>query len=344
MAIQSLIFHRITRWEEDQPAKLTLREEICNVTADHEALFSQCKKLFQFRAGKLFGRFDEDYSKAPFQNWLKEQQNGKISFPRLSSLYANQLKELIDKTNESYDGYICCILEDRADGARFYIFMLETSSGMQLDRDLELDTVDYLNTSKLDLALRIELSDWISEDAEAPYLSLIKSRTRAKIGEAFSLSTGFKSSVDTAKETEALMEMLAGYTKDSAPKDAALVRQKAYDFCVEQQQLGEAVPINELSGYLDENQPTRFAQYASEQSDMNPDKHIRPDTRKLKHLVRLSGKGNGLSLSFSSDLMQQTILFDEKSDTLTITAIPKSLKKQIIEHLKEAQENNDGHA
>ena len=60
----------------------------------------------------------------------------------------------------------------------------------------------------------------------------------------------------------------------------------------------------------------------------------------LKHLVRISGKGNGLSLSFSSDLMQQTILFDEQSDTLTITAIPKSLKKQIMEHLNSAKKDN----
>jgi len=338
MAIQSLIIHRLRRWQDDQPSELKLRDEECTVGADYEALFSQCKKLFQFRAGKLFGRFDEDYSQAPLQTWLKEQQDNKISFSRLSTLYANQLKELVDKTGETYEGYITCILEDRADGPRFYIFMLETSSGLLIDNQLQLDTVDPLNTSKLDLALRIELTDWMSEDDSAPYLSLIKSRTRAKIGEAFSQSIGFKSSVDTAKETETLMEMLAGYTKETEPKEAAAVRQKAYEFCVEQQQLGEAVPINELSGYLDENQPTRFAQFASEQAHIAPEHQIRPDTRKLKHLVRLSGKGNGLSLSFSSDLIQQTILFDEKSDTLTITSIPKSLKKQILEHLKD-----DGH-
>ncbi len=338
MAIEALVFHRIQRWQEDQPAELILSEKAATITADHEALFSQLKKLFQFRAGKFFGHFSEDYSNAPFQTWLREQQDQKIAFEKLATLFAQQFKELVDKTSELFDAYITLVKEDRADGPRIYIFMLETSSGLLLDKQISLDTVDYLNTSKLDMALRIELSDWLNTDENTPYLSMIRGRNKAKIGEAFTQSIGFQSSIDTAKETETLMAVLAGYTKQNEPKEAAQIRQKAYDFCVEQQQLGEAVPLNELSGYLDENEPTRFAQYAEQQGEVEVRKELRPDTRKLKHLVRISGKGNGLSLSFSSDLIQQTILFDEQSDTLTITSIPKSLKKQILEHLKDAKE------
>lgn len=339
MAIQSLIFHRIERWNEEQASELKLSDNAVHVTADHEALFSQLKKLFQFRAGKFHGKFDENYSDAPFQNWLVEHLDEKISFEKLAMLFANQFKELVDKTSEAFDSYITLLLEDRADGPRCYIFMLETSSGLKLDSSIDLDTVDYINTSKLDLALRIDIDDWRTGESDSPYLCMVRGRNNAKIGEAFTQACGFKSSIDTAKETETLMEMLAGYTKETEPKQAAEIRKKAFDFCVEQQQMGEDVPLNELSGYLDENQPTRFADFAEQHAQVDSTSSLRPDTRKLKHLVRLSGKGNGLSLSFSSDLMQQTILFDEQSDTLTITAIPKTLKKQIMEHLKENNES-----
>ena len=338
MAIQSIIFHRIERFAEDQPAKLILREASCESTADHEALFSQLKKIFQFKAGKLFGQFDLEQSDRAFEAWIGEYLNGKIPFDRLSLLYADKLKEYVDKTSESFANYLCCIHEDRADGQRLYLFLLETSSGMLIDSNLQLDTVEHLNSSRLDLAVRIELENWNDrqEDSE-PLMVLVKSRTAGKLGEAFAQSLCFKSNIDTAKETETLIDVLAHYTKESDPKEGAALRQKAYDFCVEQQQQGEAVPLSELSGYLDENEPTRFTQFASEHAELDEAQTLHPDTRKLKHLVRLSGKGNGLSLSFSSDLMQQTILFDEKQETLTITAIPKSLKKQIMEHLQEAQ-------
>ena len=335
MAIKSLVFNRIQRWQEEQPSELKLNDSSSVVTADHEVLFSQLKKLFQFKAGKFHGHFDDDIGNAPLQSWLAEHLDGKIPFERLSQLYSEKLKDLVDKTSETFDAYIMCVLEDRADGPRVYIFMLETSSGLQIDNALSLDTIDHLNLSKLDLAVRVELDEWHNTEGNPPYLCMVKGRNKAKIGEAFSQSVGFKNSVDTAKETETLMDILANYTKQNEPKEAAQIKQKAYDFCVEQQQLGEAVPLNELSGYLNENEPTHFSEYAEEKAQIPAEKSLRPDTRKLKHLVRISGKGNGLSLSFSSDLMQQTILFDEDNDTLTITSIPKSLKNQILEHLKD---------
>jgi nucleoid-associated protein len=336
MAIRSIIFHNITRWQEDQPAQLKLAESSAALTADHEGLFSQLKKNFQFKAGKFFGQFDPDFSNAPFQNWLKEHYQQKISFEKLSTLFVEQFKDLIDKTSEAFDATLALIYEDRADGARFYIFALESSPGLTIDSHLQLDTTEYLNPGKLDLAIRIDLDEaWNSETSE-PYLCLVKSRSKAKIGEAFTQACSFKSVVDCAKETETLMEVLSGYAKQMPAKDAASLHQKAYEFCVEQQQSGEAVPLRALSSYVDEQEPERFSEFARQHAQLDSQQTLRPDTRKLKHLVRISGKGNGLSLSFSSDLMQQTILFDEKSDTLTITAIPKSLKKQILEHLKSA--------
>lgn len=337
MAIESIIFHRIERYQEDQPAHLTLCDEPIKPTADHEGLFSQLKKLFQFKAGKLFGDFDAESSDKAFEAWLRDYQEGKIPFERFSLLYVDKLKSLIDQTNEVFDNYLCCIHESRADGPRLYLFLINTQSGLRINPQLSLDTVDYLSSSRLDLAVRIELDDDLDGD-EQQRMVLAKARSTGKLGEAFTQSIGFKSHIDTQKETETLMDVLTHYTQSSDPQESAQLRQKTYDFCVEQQQIGEAVPLAELSGYLDENEPTRFAQFAAEHANLNDQAQLHPDTRKLKHLVRFSGKGNGLSLSFSSDLIQQSILYDDKQDTLTITAIPKTLKKQLLEHLKDQEE------
>lgn len=333
MAIRSVIFHKLTRWQEDAPAEITYHDGEVSLTADHEGLFSQLKKNFQFKAGKLFGQFDPEIGTSPFQSWLKEYQTQKISFQKLSTLFIDHFKELVDKTSETLDTTIALIHEDRADGERFYIFALESVAGLAFDSRMALDTIEYLSPSKLDLALRVELETAWSEDTE-PYLCMVKARSSGKIGEAFLQACSFKNIVDCAKETETLMEVLSGYAKQAPKEEAAQIHQKAYDFCVEQQQLGEAVPLKALSNYVNDKEPEEFASYAEQFAQLDSEQNLRPDTRKLKHLVRISGKGNGLSLSFSSDLMQQTILFDEQSDTLTITAIPKSLKKQIMEHLK----------
>jgi nucleoid-associated protein len=340
MAIRSIIFHKLTRLQEDAPSEITLFRGDTQLTADHEGLFSQLKKNFQFKSGKLFGQFDPDIGSSPFQSLLKEYNTQKISFEKLSVHFIENLKELIDKTSEVIDTTIALIHEERADGERFYIFALESVPGLTINSHLELDTIEYLSPSKLDLAIRIELESAWLKDNDEPFLCLVKARSSGKAGEAFMQACSFKSIIDCAKETETLMEVLSGYVKQAPQDDAAQVHQKAYEFCVEQQQLGEAVPLKALSNYVNDKEPEQFAEYAQQHAQLNIDQNLRPDTRKLKHLVRISGKGNGLSLSFSSDLMQQTILFDEQSDTLTITAIPKSLKKQIMEHLKSSKSEN----
>lgn len=337
MSIEALIFHRLQRWDEEQPARLQLADALATPTADHQALFTQLKKLFQFKAGKLYGRFNEDSSTSPFMPWLKDHLAGRIDFVKLSTLFAEEFKALIDKCSETFEASLLLLKEDRVDGARLYIFAVHSESGLTLNSRLEMDTVDYLSQSRLDFALRIDLADWQEASADTPYLCLLRSRSPVKIGEAFTQVCAFQNSVDTNKETEALMDILARYTHQDEPKQANLVRKKAYDFCVEQQKLGEAVPWDELSGHLDENEPTRFAQFAAQDAQLPTSRPIRPDARKLKHLVRFSGKGHGLSLSFSSDLIQQSVLYDEKTDTLTITSIPKTLKEQLKQHLMDAE-------
>ncbi len=177
--------------------------------------------------------------------------------------------------------------------------------------------------------LALPLGDSPTED----YLVLAMSRTAAKNGDIFSKMLGYQNSIDTEKETETLLETLEKYTKKIEGKEAAQCRKKAYDFCVEQQQIGEPVQIEQLSNYIDENEPQRFASFAREEQSINSEAEFRPDNRKLKHLVRFTGKGNGMSLSFSSDLIQSSVHYNPANDTLTITEIPKSLKAQLAKFI-----------
>ena len=333
MAIKSLVIHRITRWQDDQPAELKLRDELLTVTADYESLLSQEKKLFNGKPGKKYGRFSDDVGESPFPSWLTETLNDKMSFLSFSQKVTETFKQHLDEQPITLDGYLMFVLDSRADGDVFYLLFLETASGMELSGSLELETVDYLNTSKLDMAARIELSDWQGDTPTEDYFVLAISRSAAKTGDVFSKTLGYQNSIDTEKETETLLETLEKYTNKVESKDATQYRKKAYDFCVEQQQIGEPVQIEQLSNYLDENEPQRFASFAREEKAINSETEFRPDNRKLKHLVRFAGKGNGMSLSFSSDLIQSSVHYNPSNDTLTITEIPKSLKAQLAKFI-----------
>ncbi|MCP5162962.1 MAG: nucleoid-associated protein [Hahellaceae bacterium] len=339
MAIKSLIINKVSRWQDDQPATLTLRDTPLESNADYEALLSQEKKLFNAKPGKKYGRFSDEVADYPFSRWLSESLENKMSFTRCCEEFTGLFKQLLDASQVSTEGYLMFAEDTRADGDAFYIFWLENDSGMQLSRTLELDMCDYLNTSRLEIASRIELEDWRGEHPTDNYLTLLVSRNQSELGEVFSRCLGFQSSVDTEKETQTLLETLEQFASTVEPKSASQMYKKAYDFCAEQSARGEAVQIKELSGFLDEQEPARFANFVTQEKAMSESAEFFADHRKIKQLIRFAGKGKGLSLSFNSDLIQNAIHYDPDKDVLTITDIPKGLKQQLMRFIKSSDEN-----
>ena len=120
------------------------------------------------------------------------------------------------------------------------------------------------------------------------------------------------------------LDAVEAFAKSSEPEKAGEVRAKAYEFCKDQHALGEPVAIEALSNYLDESQPERFKEFASKNSEMPETGVLHPDHRKVKKLVRIAGSGGGMSVSFSSDLVNQAVYYDRDKDALTITRLPKA--------------------
>jgi nucleoid-associated protein len=59
------------------------------------------------------------------------------------------------------------------------------------------------------------------------------------------------------------------------------------------------------------------------------EKEIFVEKAALKKLTRLSGSSRALTLSFDSELLGESVVFDADSGTLVIKELPKSLLKQL---------------
>src|SRR5690606_27955240 len=92
MALQHLIFHRIEKWQDDGEVTLLARPESHNIGADTESLYNALRKTFNSKAGKGYGRFQDDYANFPASRWLQEFLDEKISFARFTQLLMEHLK------------------------------------------------------------------------------------------------------------------------------------------------------------------------------------------------------------------------------------------------------------
>ncbi len=340
MAIQDLRVLFVSHLQLGQAATTRLGEPLASPGGDYEGLFKQYKRLFNSKPGKFYGRFSEDTGTSPFSAWLRDHLDGRQSFASFSERLLGQWEELVTQRDLEFAGPIMLVHETLADSEVVYLFLLETDSAMLLDNQLGLDATEVLSTSRLDLAARIELDDWRSEAAATNYLTLVRARGTGDLGLAFSDLVGFQSSVDVEQETRTFLDAVEAFARQSEPEDAQKVRTRAYDFCKQQHDLGEPVPIDALSGFLDEQEPTRFKSFVNEAQVMPEDAVLHPDHRKVKKLVRISGAGNGISLSFSSDLVNQAVYYDREKDAITITKLPKALKLQLQQYLERGKEES----
>jgi nucleoid-associated protein len=235
-------------------------------------------------------------------------------------------------------GQLVVVHEALADSDVVYVMILETDGALRFDGNQTLDTTDVLSTSRLNLAMRVELDDWLGDNAAENYLTLVHARGTGEPGELFIRLCGFTNQIDVEKETLTFLDAVEAFAKSSEPEKAGEVRTRAYEFCKEQHALGEPVAIEALSGYLDEDQPERFKEFANKSTEMPESGVLHPDHRKVKKLVRIAGSGGGMSVSFSSDLVNQAIYYDRDKDALTITRLPKALREQLERYLENRED------
>ncbi len=338
MAIKHLRTAFASQYQPGQPARLQAGESLQEPGGDYEMLHKQMKRLFNSKPGKKYGRFSEDIGENPFSAWLKDYVEEKQSFSSLTDRLFGQWQELLNGSQEEFSGHLMLVHEALADGEVAYLLILESDSATRFDSNQVLDTTEVLSLSRLNLAVRIELDDWLSNNAGENYLTLVHGRGTGESGELFIKLCGFTNHVDVEKETVTFLDAVEAFAKASEPEEAGKVRTRAYEFCKEQHALGEPVEIGALSGYLDESQPERFRKFASQAAELPESGVLHPDHRKVKKLVRIAGSGGGMSVSFSSDLVNQAVYYDRDKDALTITRLPKALREQLQRYLEDREE------
>ena len=112
------------------------------------------------------------------------------------------------------------------------------------------------------------------------------------------------------------------------------MKKQVFEYCKGQINSGEEIALTELSDTLPTLNQQPFVAFTQEQN-YGLEESIPPVRTALKSLTKFSGSGKGITISFDAELLNQRILWDETSDTLTIKGLPPNLRDQLQRRLKE---------
>ncbi|MAM55885.1 MAG: nucleoid-associated protein YejK [Salinicola sp.] len=338
MPILQTCAHRIDKQGDEHPATLTGGEAMRD-TATAESLLAAFNSSFHGKP-KAWGHFvdgtseetndtnGETASASRFAYELERYRSGEINFTDFTRQTTESLAPLID-AHLSIGGHWWFVHSRQGEAETLTLTLLHQRDGYGFDHDLNVVPVQQLNLGQLMLAARIDLTQWQRGESRQ-YITYVQDRGNKKLVEAFRQWLGCQEGVNAGAETRTLLKAFSDYVEsEDLPEEAS--REKTdtlIDYANAQAKRGEPITLDELSELVDEQQPKAFYDYIRNQ-DYGLAAEIPPDKRTLQQFKRFAGRASGVSISFDSHLLGNSIEYDDERDRLIIKQVPGQLKDQI---------------
>lgn len=352
--MSALIHHFVVhQLAVNQQQELTLvpRTSCFDVSPEIENLAQQINHAFNTKPGKGVGGFvhenaeivsvsresdDSDDEQVltphtiPFKTLLENMQNDAGDFVEFSIQASELLKKSLLDTGTLETGFVVFSHYQFLATDYLMIAIINTKQHVEINRDLELTSSDHLDLAKMQLAVRVDLTQLAVSAEQQRYISFIKGRMGRKVSDFFMHFIGCEELVDVKQQNKQLLttvdEFLSAEQLD--PEEKHQARQTVSEYYKEKLDQGEDIQIQELAAKLPSDHVS-FEQF-NQQAEAPVEEQFQADRGVLKTLAKFSGQGGGVSLSFERKLLGDRVSYDAGSDTLMIRGIPPNLKDQLL--------------
>lgn len=333
MPLKYSTIHNVKRTTPESEVLLTSADAGSNNNDVHYELFENLKRAFHLHSKKQFGYFEQGEKSSPLSPYLNDYYHEKLSFKNVNQKIAQQLQQQFSllPPADLFEYYLWVVAEQTSPQMDVYIFLLKHDESHYVSDKLCVENSLSINPDKLQYAAKVDLRELIQEESKT-YLSFVSLKTRNAASRVFNNLIGFCEGVDRAEQTDNFLDVVERYANESTDTDHEC-RHRIIDYCLDQDRQGEPVELQALSRHIDTTNPQAFMNYLADHLDQ-PNTELYADRNKLKRYTRFYGRDQDLSISFSTLRFGNNIIYDEKSETLTIRAIPESLKSQIKKFLK----------
>jgi nucleoid-associated protein len=330
MPVLHSIIHKIDKKPDGSPAILHRSGAELAESQARDDLMHQFNESYNAKTGKAWGFFHAESGAHPLSGWLGKYLTGTEDFTEFSNVAVEHLTRLMEESNLSIGGnaLFCHYLQGMTD--YLVIALMQETEAVLMTDGLTLMPIRRLDLDHIQLAARINLSEWKSNPASRQYISFIKGKNGRRASEYFRDFIGCQEGVDGPGETRTLLKAFSDFveSEDLGDESAREKTNTLVSYAMAQAKLGEPLTLDELSEVLDDDQPKAFADFIRDK-DYGLPASLPPDKKTLNKFRRFTGRADGLSISFEQHLLGSKVEFDEADGTLTLRGLPRQLTDQL---------------
>ena len=265
-----------------------------------------------------------------FKTMLENMQSEKQDFVEFSIQASEMLKKSLIDTGNLETGFVLFSHYQFLATDYLMIAIINTKQHVEINRDLELTSSDHLDLAKMQLAVRIDLTQLAVSAQQQRYISFIKGRMGRKVSDFFMHFIGCEELVDVKQQNKQLLTTVDAFlsAEQLDPQEKHQARETVSNYYKEKLELGEDIQVQELAAKLSSDHVS-FEEF-NQSAELPLEEQFQADRSVLKTLAKFSGQGGGISLSFERKLLGERVSYDAGSDTLMIRGIPPNLKDQLL--------------
>lgn len=346
MAIKNVIIHQVRRDKTGEKLTVQLRDTENNIDGLAAVLTEDLLDLFS-NASLSIGEFqvlDDKEAQPVFEQKLKKYYDDDAECTDFAGLTKELSKRfesiLVSKQLTSVKGGFLVFYQYETRGNNWLaVAILNKTDGIDVSKQLDVIASQVLDLKKLHLGAAINLTQWQTE-MNSRYIRF-RTGLAVEVRDYFEEFIGCQRDKEAAKhETKELKKAIRTFATNNYEFTEEQISGKvntAHDFITEQQKEGNQILLSQIANRVFPDQPEEFVKEARENFNLPEDIAIHKAS--LRAYKKISGRGNGIAISFDSDMLGREVEY--KDGVLSIKEIPISLKTALEEELAARKKDLD---
>ncbi|MCG6201319.1 nucleoid-associated protein YejK [Psychromonas antarctica] len=343
ISANNIILHSLN-YSPEGVLQCKMREGELPISPSIEQFLMELHRTYQSKTNKAFAAFAPETEKTQlFQRALQKEVAGELDFVSFSQQAANFLVDELQKHDFAEQGILLISKYSWTASDYLLIALLQNNESISVNDNLELQVSQHIETSKIQLVARIDLTLLARDPQSNRYISFIKGRVGRKVADFFLDFMGAQEGFDAKVQNQVLMKAVDDFCEKEALPVAKKqeVREVAFQYCKDQLKQGDDIDLSNLSEQMQDAPKLDGSFYDFVSEDYQLETKFPADRSVVRKLTKYVGQGGGVSISFDQKHLGERIQYDADSDTLTIQGIPPNLREQLKRDANSSAETKD---
>lgn len=326
--VKKLVVHYVEK--QDEQTQIHLRNDEMHLNDKVNVFIEQLHHAYSGKPGKGYCAFSGEKSSTVASS-IQSYRHNEMGFWHMTEQAAEVLKEELNKYAFSEQGYLVFCHYQYVASEYILIALINIKEHYSITSELDLAASRHLDISRMQLAARIDLATWDSEPENNRYISFIKGRAGRKVADFFLDFLGCEEGIDPKQQSQTMLAAVEDYLSEQQfeKPEKDTLRKQVFDYCNDCVSTGDEAHIEQIAGALESGETEQGFSQFYQQQDYPLAESFPVDKKTVTSMVKFSGMGGGVSVSFERKHLGERVIYDAATDTLTIKGVPPNLKDQL---------------